>query len=128
MNTVSHHTQHDLPRGMSDAEIAQELSKRVITGMVDLHILRYVVFSVVFERGVRAWCTSVVFEHGVRAWCSSAKREKITLKSNFNHVTIFSGMLNVTQLTLKQHRYLQSLFLVDPNRRTQWSRVLITHM
>ena len=26
---------------------------------------------VVFERGVRAWCSSVVFEHGVRTWCSN---------------------------------------------------------
>ena len=25
---------------------------------------------VVFERGVRAWCSRVVFESGVRAWCS----------------------------------------------------------
>ena len=27
--------------------------------------------AIVFERGVRAWCSSVVFERGVRAWCSS---------------------------------------------------------
>ena len=26
---------------------------------------------VLFERGVRAWCSSVVFERDLRAWCSS---------------------------------------------------------
>ena len=30
----------------------------------------------VFERGVRAWCSSVVFERGVRAWCSSVVFER----------------------------------------------------
>ena len=31
--------------------------------------------SVVFEGSVRAWCSSVVFEGGVRGECSSVKRE-----------------------------------------------------
>ena len=31
------------------------------------------VLYVVFECGVRVWCSSVVFEGGVRGWCSSAR-------------------------------------------------------
>ena len=45
--------------------------------------------SVVFECGVRVWCSRVVFEGSVRGECSSVKRENVNYFTHlyFNYFT-----------------------------------------
>ena len=54
------------------------LPSTLLWQLFSLLVLYLSVVYVMFERGVRAWCSSVVFERGVREWCSRVVFENIS--------------------------------------------------
>ena len=70
---------------------ALELQEKVLDNPPSSMSKRSVVDSLktfmdaIVERVGCTWCSSVVFERGVRAWCSSTKRENLTFVTHFHH-------------------------------------------